>query len=44
MSTSREGYIQVRVGHGLLIRELECHVMASTNFICPVDLTVVQSC
>ena len=44
MSSSREGIVRVLVGYGLLIRQLGCQVMASTDLICPVNSTDVQSC
>ena len=44
MTTSHEGFVHIRVEHGLLIRESECQVMASTDLKCSVGPTDVQSC
>ena len=44
MPSSGEGFVHVRVGQILLIPQSECQVMASTDLICPVDPTDVQSC
>ena len=44
MLTSGDGFIHVRVGHGLLIRQSECQVTTLTDLIRPVGPTDVQSC
>ena len=44
MSAWREGMVDVPVGHGLLIQQSGCQVMASTDLISPVNVTDVQSC